>query len=81
MLARHILLGHRLRRPVESSRWNVLQHYKKRFFAAPVLISARDKGARVQLWVSNGDANRSQETSNGSLQIPGDRRCEAAGSR
>ena len=35
-----------------EGRWKALQYYKKRFFA-PVLISARDEGAHVQLWVSN----------------------------
>jgi beta-mannosidase len=35
-----------------EGRWKALQYYKKRFFA-PVLISARDEGDRVQLWVSN----------------------------
>jgi beta-mannosidase len=35
-----------------NGRWKALQYYKKRFFA-PVLISARDEGTRVQLWVSN----------------------------
>jgi beta-mannosidase len=35
-----------------EGRWKALQYYKKRFFA-PVLISARDEDARVQLWVSN----------------------------
>jgi beta-mannosidase len=35
-----------------EGRWKALQYYKKRFFA-PVLISARDEGTQVQLWVSN----------------------------
>ena len=35
-----------------EGRWKALQYYKKRFFA-PVVISARDEGTRVQLWVSN----------------------------
>jgi beta-mannosidase len=35
-----------------AGRWKALQYYKKRFFA-PVLISARDEGSRVELWISN----------------------------
>jgi beta-mannosidase len=35
-----------------EGRWKALQYYKKRFFS-PVLISAREEGNRVELWVSN----------------------------
>jgi beta-mannosidase len=55
-----------------EGRWKALQYYKKRFFA-PVLISARDEDARVELWVSNerreqftGDVEWQLEDSSGS---------------
>jgi beta-mannosidase len=54
-----------------EGRWKALQYYKKRFFA-PVLISPRDEGSRVQLWVSNerrepftGDVEWRLETARG----------------